>query len=180
MLCDRCKQRPANVHVTKVIDGRKTEMHLCEGCARETGQFQFFTMPEFSFHNVLAGLFDPESTSGSMPPVSSAPVARKCPTCGTDFGDFKRTGFLGCSDCYQQFQNRLEPILRRVHGSTRHVGKVPARTGGAVRIKKEIESLRKQLEAAIAREEYEKAAEIRDKIRELDRKIDGRSREAGI
>lgn len=174
MICDRCKKRPANVHVTKITNGQKTEMHLCEECARETGQLEFLSIPQFSFHNVLQGLFGPESAPAGLPSGAVSPSPRKCPTCGMDFSDFRRTGFLGCSDCYSEFQGRLEPVIRRVHGSTRHVGKVPARTGGALRVKKEIEDLRRQLETAIAREEYERAAQLRDKIKELQGRLDGR------
>ncbi|HHY47434.1 MAG TPA: hypothetical protein GX506_09080 [Firmicutes bacterium] len=174
MTCDRCKKRPATVHVTKIINGQKTEMHLCEECARQTGQLEFFSVPQFSFHNVLQGLFDPESATVGLPSGTISTPTRKCRTCGIDFSDFRRTGFLGCSNCYSEFQGRLEPVIRRIHGSTRHVGKVPARTGGALKVRKEIEDLRRQLEAAIAREEYEKAAQLRDKIKALQGKLDDR------
>ena len=170
MLCEQCKKRPANVHMTKIINGHKTEMHLCEECARERGELNFFSVPQFSFQNLLAGMLGQEpgfDVDLSRPYRGS----RRCDKCGLEYSDFTRSGFLGCSHCYAEFRNQLEPILRRIHGATRHVGKIPKRTGGAVRVRKEIEDLRQELQKCIAKEEYERAAEIRDKIHELEGKL---------
>ncbi|HHV62937.1 MAG TPA: hypothetical protein GXX51_09900 [Firmicutes bacterium] len=171
MICDECKKRPANVHLTKIINGHKTEMHLCEECARAKGELDFFGAPEFSFHNLLAGLIHPEPMGIGMTMPSPYRTPRKCETCGLDYTDFTQSGFLGCSNCYADFHQQLEPLLRRIHGSTRHVGKVPGRTSGTLKIRKDIESLRAELQKCIAREEYEKAAEIRDRIHELEGKL---------
>jgi protein arginine kinase activator len=87
------------------------------------------------------------------------------------FSDFKNSGLLGCGECYRYFQIGLEPLLKKVHGSAAHTGKVPRRTGGKVRIRKEIQDLRRQLQQAIQKEDYEQAANLRDEIRHLEKEL---------
>src|SRR5690625_3688984 len=166
MLCDSCGKQPATVHVTKVVNSQKSEAHLCQECAHEQGQMSFMTEPSFTFHNILAGLFDPETVISGRP---STRTRVRCENCGLSFGDFRRLGHLGCSQCYETFSAQLEPLVRRVQGSTRHTGKVP-RIEGRERLvrERELEGLRKELAEAIEQEAYEKAALIRDRIRELE------------
>lgn len=169
MLCQICKKRPANVHMTKIINGEKSEIHICEQCAKEnevTGinkSIIGYTEP-FSFSNILEGLMDFPGT-GSL--KHDAPLSVKCPVCGLEYEEFKKTGMLGCSECYKAFGDRIEPIVKRIHGNVQHTGKVPRRTGGVIRLKRDIERLKYELKVAVDNEEYEKAAKIRDKIREL-------------
>lgn len=166
MLCEACGKRPASVHVTKVINNVKSESHLCQECAYQQGQFSWFTEPAVTFHNILAGLFDPDTAKGGLP--GAQPHAR-CENCGLSFGDFRRLGHLGCDTCYSTFGGMLESLLRRVHGSTRHTGKVPS--GGAhgpLSKKRRLRQLRQQLEQAIKTENYEQAAVLRDQIRALE------------
>ena len=94
-----------------------------------------------------------------------------CPNCGMSYRDFQQTGKIGCSVCYATFRRQLEPLLRRIHGSSTHSGKIPHRTGGTLEMKHTIESLRKSLKECVAQEEYEKAAELRDKIRLLEHEL---------
>lgn len=167
MLCEQCKQRSATVHITKVINNQKTEKHLCEVCAKGSGnELGFFFEPKFSFHNLLAGLLEGEAGILNAP---TADLKEKCSFCGLTFPDFRQIGRLGCSDCYAGFSSNLDPLLRRIHGSTVHTGKVPKRAGGQIRVKKEIEMLRKKLQEAVQREAYEEAAKIRDEIRAKER-----------
>lgn len=167
MLCQSCNERQANVHVTKVVNGARTELHLCQQCAEKRGEFQVFVGPKFAFSNLVAGLM--QSGGGSAGPVGiPGGVRRKCTTCGTDFGDFTGCGFLGCSDCYGQFESMLRPIVAQVHGHTRHTGKAPVRSGNAFRFRRELETLRTDLKRLIGLEEYEQAAKVRDRIREIE------------
>ena len=94
-----------------------------------------------------------------------------CPNCGMSYRDFQQTGKIGCSVCYATFRRQLEPLLRRIHGSSTHSGKIPHRTGGTLTMKHTIESLRSSLKECVAQEEYEKAAELRDKIRQLEHEL---------
>lgn len=170
MLCEECKKRPATVHLTKIVNNVKTEAHLCEECARAKGEFGFMSEPAFTFQNFLSGLFD----LGQSVPAGTFPgtAVPRCPNCGLSYSDFKRLGQLGCSECYEQFHEQIQPLLRRIQAGTSHAGKVPGKSGGSLRIQREIESLREQQKAAIAREEYERAAELRDRIRELEGKLE--------
>ena len=97
-----------------------------------------------------------------------------CPNCGMSYRDFQQTGKIGCSVCYATFRRQLEPLLRRIHGSSTHSGKIPHRTGGTLETKHTIEKLRRTLKECVAQEEYEKAAELRDKIRLLEKELDAK------
>jgi len=168
MLCQVCNQRPANVHVTKVINNVRTELHLCQQCARERGELEVFAGPKFAFSNLLAGLLQGDAAAGV--PVGIPGGSRNvCSTCGLEYPEFMNTGYLGCSECYSQFLPMLRPLIARIHGHAKHTGKVPARAGKAVRFRKELESLRDELRTMIEAEEYEKAALVRDRIRDLEK-----------
>ncbi|MEW6308134.1 MAG: UvrB/UvrC motif-containing protein [Bacillota bacterium] len=158
MLCQECRKRAATVHVTQVVNQTKTEKHLCSECARQMGEFEFALSPSFNINSLLASMFNLE-------PQLAAGSRLRCENCGLTFPEFGKAGRLGCSQCYAEFRPRLEPLLRRVHGASVHTGKVPSRTGGAVRAKKEIEDLRRQLAQAVQAEEFERAARLRDEIR---------------
>jgi len=168
MICQRCHERPATIHLTKVINYEKTELHLCEVCAKAAGsELGIFIEPNFTFQNLLSGLLEGELEPYRQPNA----VEIYCHNCGLTFSDFRDNGLLGCGECYHYFQSALEPLLKRVHGGTGHLGKVPKRTGGKVRVRKEIEQLQAQLKQAIGAEEYEKAAALRDEIRHLQQKL---------
>lgn len=170
MLCQICNKRPANVHVTKIINGEKNEIHICEQCAKKneslgiSSGIEEFQNP-FSFSNLLAGLMDFAGV-GSNPYTAERQI--KCTKCGLDYNDFKKTGRFGCSECYRVFGEKLEPMFKRIHGNTQHTGKVPKRTGGIIRVKRDIEKLKYELRKSIETENYEKAAELRDKIKQLE------------
>jgi protein arginine kinase activator len=169
MICQRCQERPATIHLTKVINFEKTEIHLCEVCAKSAGsELGLMVEPNFTFQNLIAGILEGEIGMYQQPNASQELV---CKNCGLTFSDFRNRGLLGCGECYRYFQSGLEPLLKRVHGSTLHTGKVPKRTGGMVRLRKEIEQLKFQLQQAVNGEEYEKAAQIRDEIRRLQNEL---------
>lgn len=170
MLCQNCQQRPATVHLTKIINFAKTEMHLCEVCAKEAGnELGVIFGTNFSFQNLIAGLLGDDSLEIDQQPSIGKELS--CPNCGLTFVDFKNSGLLGCGECYRYFQTGLEPLLRKIHSSVAHTGKVPRRTGGKVRIRKEIQDFRHQLQQAIQREDYEHAASLRDEIRKLEKEL---------
>lgn len=169
MMCQRCGIRPATVHKVRIENGVKTELHLCEPCARETGELQMTEMPfGATFEELMKSFFDlPFMEKG---PGQEAPVrtATRCPNCGLVWSDFKRLGQLGCSQCYDTFERELRPVLKRLHGATEHTGKRPREHGESVR-RRELARLREELQEAIASEQYERAAQIRDRIRELEK-----------
>lgn len=167
MYCEDCKQKPAAVHLTQVFNGNITQSHLCEECAAKKGGFIFDPGNKFSIPNLLSSIF------GSSCSVDPAPVSQlvTCPNCGMSFYDIRQTGKLGCSECYKVYEIELEPTLRRIHGNSQHIGKIPSRGGEKVLLRKEIENLKGKLQEAVSQEAYEKAAEIRDSIKELEIKL---------
>lgn len=170
MLCERCGQRPATVHLTEITNGHKQNTHLCEVCAGEIQPQGFNLVPQLYLHNLLAGLLNHEQGGGNYNRPEAA--VKKCEKCGMTEDQFVKRGLLGCGDCYPYFEGRLLPLLRRIHGNTRHTGKVPGRTGGRFRLAKEIENLKDLLREAVSREEFERAAQLRDNIRRLEKTLE--------
>ncbi|MGE5703848.1 MAG: UvrB/UvrC motif-containing protein [Clostridia bacterium] len=176
MTCEECGNKPATLHLTKIVNGEKTEYHICESCAKEKGDF-LNGFNNFSIHNLLSGLlnFDPmnkglaNGQQTNQPSASTKP--QRCETCGLTYAQFSKSGRFGCSNCYQAFGTKLDPLFRRIHGNTTHYGKVPERTGGQIKIRKELDQLKASLQQFIETEEFERAAEIRDRIRALEQEI---------
>lgn len=170
VLCQYCQQRPATVHLTKIINFEKTELHLCEVCAKAAGnELGVMFGNNFTFQNLIVGLLGDVDFEIDQQPSIGGEI--RCRNCGLTFSDFKNTGLLGCGECYHHFKMGLEPLFKKVHGSITHTGKVPRRTGGKVRIRKEIQDLRHQLQHAIQKEDYEQAASLRDEIRQLEKDL---------
>ncbi len=167
MYCEDCKQKPAAVHLTQVFNGNIMQSHLCEECAAKKSGFIFDSGNKFSIPNLLSSIF---GTSCSVDP---APVSQPatCPNCGMSFYSIRETGKLGCSECYKVYEQELKPTLRRIHGNSQHIGKIPSRGGEKVFLRKEMENLKSKLQEAVSLEEYEKAAEIRDSIKDLESKL---------
>lgn len=168
MVCQECGKKQATLHFTKIVNGEKTEFHICESCAREKGELIPGTANGFSIHNLLSGLLEFESPGNAL---SQKPQTLRCDNCGLTYSQFSKLGRFGCSHCYQSFSERLDPMFKRIHGSTNHVGKIPRRTGGQIQDKREIDLLKKQLQKRIEEEDFENAAKLRDRIRELEKKI---------
>lgn len=163
MLCQICGKNPATVHFTQIHDGKMSEIHVCERCAEEKGMQASAAQHKFEIADLLAGMVD------TMTQTDEERVGRvQCPRCGMLYSSFKETGRLGCAECYTAFQFQLRPLLRRIHGDTRHRGKHPSRGGeGAVRTR-QIQRLHDELQRAVEREDFEKAATIRDEVRRLE------------
>jgi protein arginine kinase activator len=173
MLCQRCNQRDATMHFTKILNGEKSEFHLCETCARENGEFMMKPGGDFSFHNLLSGLLGFEQPGAFQISGQKQQAHNRCNTCGLTYQQFAEYGRFGCADCYQSFGPRLEPLLRRIHGgATTHSGKLPHRTGGLIRKRRQIEALRKELQHKIQLEQFEEAAILRDRIRDLEQQCE--------
>lgn len=167
MLCQVCNKRPATVHYTKIINGEMEELHLCEECALVNKELEFDTT--FSFHKLLTGLID--SLQGE--PIKEDVFNTTCPNCGLSYSEFKQTGKFGCPKCYNTFKVKLHPLFKGIHGHDKHIGKIPKEANQAIVTKKEIGRLKEELEKLVAREAFEEAAIVRDKINELEKKLDG-------
>lgn len=163
MQCDICGNKKATVHLTEIIDEQVSELHLCEDCAREkSSQME----QQFGLADLLAGLTDFSKTSKDVKETKT-----KCPNCGLVYDDFRKLGRLGCSECYTTFREYLGVLLKKIHGSSQHLGKVPARLpAGQKETAETLQDLKIQLQRAIQSEQFEEAARLRDKIHQLERK----------
>lgn len=175
MVCQECKERPATLHFTKIINGEKSEVHICEQCAQEKGNISMFSGGSgFSLNNLIAGLLNTEQlvSNTAKPEGLKENKVLQCERCKMTFQQFTKIGRFGCSECYHTFEDKMQPILKRFHsGNTVHAGKIPKRIGGSMHLRKEIDELKEELKALILQEEFESAANIRDKIRGLEKKL---------
>jgi protein arginine kinase activator len=164
MICNVCNKNPATVHLTEIIDGKMSELHICEDCARKKSQAM---EQQFGLSDLLAGMADFDKPQEEAAVIS---VSLKCPICGLTYADFKKIGRLGCGECYNTFRKYLGPLLKRIHGSTQHTGKSPLKSGRVTKKKADIQELRIRLNKAIESEAFEEAAKIRDQIKEFEKK----------
>ena len=158
MNCDVCKQNQATVFLTQIVDGKMQKVNLCESCSKEKG----VTDPTgFALADLLLGL-------GAAQEMEQSGTVQKCPVCGFSQADFKKTGRLGCSACYETFAEGLQTLLKGMHKGTEHVGKKPSRLAKSLEREENLKSLQRDLKKAVAEENYESAAELRDKIKHLE------------
>lgn len=171
MKCEECHERPATLHLTKVINENKTEIHVCERCAKEKGYISHDEYA-YSIHDLLSGLFNFDSSFSKQQSHSQEENgALKCPKCGMTYHQFTQLGKFGCASCYYTFTDNLNPIFRRVHsGNTTHDGKIPKRRGTDLKQKRLIQGCKEKLQQLIQTEAFEEAAKMRDKIKELEKK----------
>lgn len=155
MLCETCKQREATVHLTQVVDDSVKKVHLCMECAAQSG---LDIQGPVSISDLLMGMGQALET-GKEPPAGE----RSCPRCHMRSSDFKKTGRLGCPDCYESFAAELKPLIKGMHRSEQHIGKTP---GGGVETwaGADVKALQRELEKAVGEEKYEEAARLRDRI----------------
>jgi protein arginine kinase activator len=154
------------MHITKINNNQKIEKYLCNECAKQSGEMNLAGLAfdnSFSVQDFLKGMFSQV--------IEEADQAEEmaCPNCGMTYSEFSRGGKIGCSACYNTFGARLEPLLRRIHGASAHIGKVPRRSGGLLEVKLRIKRLKQELMRQVSSEEYEMAAKTRDEIRELEK-----------
>ncbi|RKY41264.1 MAG: hypothetical protein DRP76_00285 [Candidatus Omnitrophota bacterium] len=160
MLCDICHKNIATIHLTEIVGDKIVELHLCSKCAQmKTEEIK----NQLSLSEFLTGLVKEEKKERRV---------LRCAKCGLTFNDFRKMGKLGCKFCYESFREKLLPLLRKIHGSVEHTGKVPQGLKEEEILERKIRELRKKLAKAIKLEEYEEAARIRDEIRNLEKKRD--------
>ncbi len=168
MLCQECHKNEANIQIIKSMDGKQTEEFLCEQCARDREELDFSFEPQFSLHKLFASMLN-QGILGSRESMLAA--KSQCPECGLSFAQFSQVGRLGCSECFEAFDERLRPLLRRIHASSNHTGKIPARTQRRVKYKRELDQLKEELQHKIQNEEFEEAAVLRDKIKAMEKDL---------
>ena len=165
MQCERCGQRPASIHLKQIKDDEVTSSHLCEECAEQEGVHT--GMSKLPLAGFLASVGVGGAAAVALPATTDL---RHCEFCDATLQDFRDTGRLGCPHCYDTFDSHLRELLRRIHGSTQHVGEVYLTPGDVDTTSPatELTHLRNQLQRSINAEDFEAAAELRDRIRELE------------
>jgi len=170
MKCDVCKEAEATVHLTQIVSGAMQKIDLCEDCAKTKGVSD---PTGFSLADMLLGLGHEAIAAVSAPTGAEA----RCAVCGMTQSDFRKSGRLGCAQCYETFGEMLAPLLKSMHKGEQHVGKSPANPIDNAEVAEQLKSLRHELDQAIKEENFEAAAEIRDRIRRLEQ--EGRTRARG-
>lgn len=165
--CDLCGKIPATVHLTEVINEKVSKMHLCEECAKKKSHNM---QAHFGLTDLLSGLMD--FGDSALKEESADAVGVACPVCGMEYADFQKTGRLGCGRCYSTYEDRLSVLLRKIHGSDRHVGKMPYKGDSWIKDQKRLKHLKDELERSIRSENFERSAILRDEIKELESKLE--------
>jgi protein arginine kinase activator len=162
MSCDQCHEREAVIHLTQIVNDQVTTLHLCERCAAEKGVESPGAVAKTPLGSFLAAM-------GKEVEAPAPRTADTCSQCGGSLQDFRESGRLGCPECWRAFEAPLRDLLRRLHGSTHHVGERYAdRHDTTPRPSVEAADLREQLRAAVESENFELAAELRDRLRVLE------------
>lgn len=162
--CDECGERDVVVRVTHVVEGEAREIKLCERCAAEKGIQTTASVSQTPLGGFLNALW-----KTAEPVAAESGIPGRCPGCGASFADFRETGRLGCAECYRSFEAPLRILIRRYHGSTHHHGRRHVTAGPAVEATQTdlVAGLREQLRLAVSAENFELAAELRDRLKGL-------------
>lgn len=183
MLCENCKKREANVRYSENINGVKKELHLCEECSKKLGitEKMDFRMPSLDFSNLFGSFLEDFSSSSDFIPLLSDVKQIKCDSCNSSFDDIINTGRYGCANCYDVFEDRMDPILKKLQGANRHNGRLGKISDNKLKFEKgeenipektpenKLKKLQNELKQAIKEERYEDAAKIRDEIKKQER-----------
>lgn len=171
--CNFCNKNQAQLHLTRIVDGKPYQIHVCAKCAKEKG----INNPAAPVP-LEALLANSEEAAAVVPREERKRRNVVCARCGKTYQSFRESGKLGCGECYTAFEELLIPLLERIQRDTRHVGKVPSRLSTSIRIEANINDLREQLSQAVTKEDFERAAALRDQIRELEDKKQAARQEA--
>ena len=163
MVCDLCGKEEATVHLTEMISDETRDLHLYQPCAKEKG---VKLESPFGLPELLTGLTD---VAGQV--AETGVRIGPCPQCGMRFDDFRKSGRLGCGACYEAFRQPLTLLLKQIHGSTHHAGKVPAGTSSAAKLQAELDGLKARLKQAVKGEAFEEAAQMRDQIQTIEQQL---------
>jgi protein arginine kinase activator len=159
MRCDHCHEREAVVHLTQITGDQSVQVHLCEKCSAEKGIEPATALVKSPVGGLLAQLTLPTLGDPAIP-------AARCPRCGAGIEDLRAAGRLGCGECWEVFQGPLTDLVRRLHGATRHTGtRHPGAAHARAGAPPDLTKLRAQLRDAVAAEDFERAARLRDELR---------------
>ena len=165
MQCQICNKNDATIHLTEIIDGTRSEMHICEQCAIEQ---DIAVKSHIPINELLSNLLAVQPSDDELAGLAERELV--CPNCGFTLAQFRKEGVLGCPRDYEIFEQTLLSLIEKAHdGKTAHCGKVPLKTPGDTKKQMKLLSLRQQLDAAVQSEDYELAAKLRDKIKQSEK-----------
>ena len=185
MLCENCGKHEANVQYTEVINGDKKQVFLCSECSKKRGidniNFEF----PINFSSFFGDFLEDFENSDFMPTLDIKKDI-KCDRCNMTFEEFMNTGKFGCSNCYEAFKEKINPILKKIHGSNTHVGRIgnikentklfnneenikDVSNKKEAKVNNELDKLKEELKIAIKEERYEDAAKLRDEIKKQEK-----------
>lgn len=162
MLCQNCKKNEANTQIKRIVGGEAAEYRLCKGCAAALGFLDSFSDFGLNFSEMFGGFL------GDSPVSTLSNRTIRCEKCGSTFDDIVKAGKIGCADCYGLFYDKLLPSLQRIHGRTRHEGKIAQSAGEEIKKERKIKELQREMDGAIQEQNFEYAAKIRDQIRDIE------------
>jgi len=176
MICDFCKSNEASIHLIKVINNNVEKINLCMDCVKN---YSFFSTEDFfsDLTKILSKFFEIDikiSNKDDSDKLFESVIVndnKKCSFCNIDLNTIKSIGRVGCANCYNEFRDVLNPIVKTIHGSLEHKGKVPVKSSNDVKIEKEIRDLKYQLKEEVTVENFEVAAKLRDTIKKLQKKL---------
>jgi protein arginine kinase activator len=190
MICDNCGKNEVEVLLKQVINNEVRHLNLCRACAQELG-FLSPTVPSITISFSIGGEDAPKQRKlrRLQPRKREMIDLVACPSCGMKFMSFRENGLLGCPSCYEAFRFPLGAFLQKTQGSESHwVGTSgmfrdiellseeiagEAETAERSEFNENIARLRLELNEAIGREDYERAAQLRDMLAPL---VEGRER----
>lgn len=170
MLCEKCKKNDAKINLVTVVNGQKHEIWVCENCVKDISSIPFLSSigqnANIPFQGIISDILSSVDSSKSKANENINEII--CSNCGLTYDEFKKTGKLGCSDCYNQFKTILDPRIKSLQAGIRHMGKVPKMKGKELTRRRTLKNLKEEMQKLIVAEEYEKAAIVRDEIKKLE------------
>lgn len=160
MLCDNCKSNSATLHYNQNINGEIKEYNLCENCANGLKTDILFSNMFKDFFSIIGNNLIYNQREDELNLI-------KCNFCGNDLNSFKRTGKMGCANCYDVFKEKIIPIIKNIQSDNNHTGKIPKKAGAELKIQRELKVLKENLEFALKNEDYEAAIIFRDEIKKI-------------
>jgi protein arginine kinase activator len=171
MLCEKCKKNEAKINLITVVNGKKHEIWLCENCVKDISSIPFFSSVgqnvNFPFQGMLTEMLS--NIDSNKVDIDNNKIKEIiCTNCGLTYDEFKKTGRLGCSDCYEEFKVVLEPRIKSLQVGAKHIGKIPNMKGEELIRRRKLKNLKEEMQQLIVAEEYERAAVVRDEIKMLE------------
>lgn len=164
MICELCGKHNATVYFKGMINDQAIKMHVCEACAKKKGLMFPFGKSAQSLGQMISNLAATANLGGAL-------LGLTCKTCGLNYAEFRQTSEFGCSQCYATFAQLIAPLLKKIQGSTQHIGKTYKRAVRTTSVVQELARLKLELRDAIGKEAYEEAARLRDQIQQLERSV---------